>query len=270
MQTRVPVDVVVDTWNLRRQANDVLGHNRFPSMAGIRDHLRKLGFEADRIFAALAAKPHSAQPSSRVSKALARSQDYIDEVGACSFADLMSGRLTDRSGVLEEKLVDVLCAVRICRSAMEIATRTTKAKAIVVLSEDIDLTPAFEMARGLGVPVFAAANETVYTRPGDWIVLGDAAMEEICRAPAEHCWPRAQAHDRKAIDHGTDAEKVHPPLRSLLNQACSPPASDRGGSCTRAVGNERGRRSVEPLPGRCIHARRAVSSDLRDDRRSLS
>ena len=93
---------------------------------------------------------------------------------------VLRGRIVERDGVPEEKLVDVLCALRVLRCATEIATGLSPARAVVVISEDVDLSPSYEMAADLGVPVFAAANETVHTRPGSWLVLGDAAMIDLC------------------------------------------------------------------------------------------
>jgi hypothetical protein len=36
------------------------------------------------------------------------------------------------------------------------------------------------MAAELGPPVFAAANETVHTRPGSWLLIGDSVMVDFC------------------------------------------------------------------------------------------
>lgn len=179
----IAVDVIVDTWNLRKQSFDVLGAHRFPGVPGIISGLEAYGFAVQHVYAAVACEPYSDNPSVKVTKALQTTSRFVQSMNGSTQGTLLKGRLTDRSGELEEKLVDVLCAVQITRSAMEIATNISQSEAIVVVSEDIDLTPAYEMARQLGVPVYAAANETVDTRPGDWLILSDATLVDFCGRP---------------------------------------------------------------------------------------
>lgn len=179
----IPADVIVDTWNLRNQAGDVLGSNRFPDIPGIVTALAAYGFDVQHVYAAAACTPYSDRPSQRVQKALATTEPFVRHMKAAPNGTLLEGKLTDRSGSLEEKLVDVLCAVQIARCAMRIVTGLSSARAIVVISEDIDLTPAYTMARELGVPVYAGANETVHTRPGDWLIFSDATMIEMGGRP---------------------------------------------------------------------------------------
>lgn len=176
---RIPAAVVVDTWNLRGQCFDVLGERRYPNVEGIKKALDSYGFEVTNVFAALAVDtgPH---PSTRIKECLKTSKVYVDRIEAAPDATMLRGRLVERDGALEEKLVDVLCALRVFRCATEIANGDSKAEAIVVLSEDVDLSPAYELAAEYGVPVYAASNETVYSRRGPWLILGDSAYLNMC------------------------------------------------------------------------------------------
>lgn len=175
----VPAAVVVDTWNLRGQCHDLLGEGRFPTVAGIRRGLAAYGFDVLHVYAAAAVgrpRPLSAALERRV----VLTDRYAAGIDAHPDGTVLRGRIVERDGVPKEKLVDVLCALRVLRCATEIAGGHSPARAVVVISEDVDLTPSYEMAAELGVPVFAAANETVHTRPGSWLVFGDAAMLDMC------------------------------------------------------------------------------------------
>lgn len=77
---------------------------------------------------------------------------------------------------MEEKIVDVACAVCITEHAREIARGEIEARAIVVLSKDIDLTPAYESAERRGVALYVAAAPVVDKRPHPYLLLGDRAM----------------------------------------------------------------------------------------------
>jgi hypothetical protein len=97
---------------------------------------------------------------------------------------VLHGRLVERSKDVEEKLVDVQCAIQIARSAHEITDGGTAARAIVVMSEDMDLIPAYAFAGERGVPVFAASHATVDTRPdAGWLLLPEAVLRTACGRP---------------------------------------------------------------------------------------
>ena len=176
----VPALVVVDTWNVRGQCQDVLGERRFPSVDGIRRGLAAYGFDVLHVYAAAAVDRQPGGVTAALEQRLARTDRFAAAVDAHPAGTVLRGRIVERDGVPEEKLVDVLCALRVLRCATEISTGRSPARAVVVLSEDIDLTPSYEMAAELGVPVYAAANETVHLRPGAWLVVGDAAMIDFC------------------------------------------------------------------------------------------
>ena len=176
----VPAFVIVDTWNLRGQCHDLLGERRFPSVDGIRQGLAPYGFDAVHVYAAAAVDRQPGGVTAALEQRLAATDRFAAAVEAHERGTVLRGRIAERDGVPEEKLVDVLCALRVLRCATEISTGRTHARAVVVLSEDIDLSPSYEMAAELGVPVYAAANATVDTRPGSWLVLSDAAMIDFC------------------------------------------------------------------------------------------
>lgn len=176
----VPALVVVDTWNLRGQCHDLLGERRFPSVDGIRRGLAAYGFDVLHVYAAAAVDRQPGGVSAALEQRLTATDRFAAGVAAHHLGTVLRGRIVERDGIPEEKVVDVLCALRVLRCATEISTGRTPARAVVVLSEDIDLSPSYEMAAELGVPVHAAAKETVHTRAGSWLVLGDAAMIDLC------------------------------------------------------------------------------------------
>lgn len=176
----VPALVVVDSWNVRGQCHDVLGERRFPSVDGIRRGLAAYGFDVLHVYAAAAVDRQPGGVTAALEQRLAMTDRFAAAVDAHPLGTVLRGRIAERDGIPEEKLVDVLCALWVLRSATEISAGRTPARVVIVLSEDIDLTPSYEMAAELGVPVYAAANETVHLRPGSWLVLGDAAMIDFC------------------------------------------------------------------------------------------
>lgn len=180
LDSPVPVLVVVDTWNLRGQCHDLLGERRFPTVDGIRRGLVAFGLDVLHVYAAAAVDRQPGGVTAALEQRLAATDRFAAAVDAHDRGTVLRGRIAERDGVPEEKLVDVLCALRVLRCATEISAGRTPARAVVVLSEDIDLSPSYEMAAELGVPVYAAANATVHTRPGSWLVVGDATMIDFC------------------------------------------------------------------------------------------
>jgi hypothetical protein len=75
-------------------------------------------------------------------------------------------------------MVDVLCAVEICRLAVQIRDGGLAARGIICVSRDMDLIPAYRFAEEMGVPCWVAARDTVHRRWADhrWLILDDGSL----------------------------------------------------------------------------------------------
>lgn len=176
-----PAVVVVDSRNLWGAARRQFGTGRRVVVEGVREALRPYGFEALEVYVGIATTTTARSPSSRLTSDLEVNNKYAAAVDASPLGHALVGRLVERRGDLTEKLVDVLCAMQIARSAHEIASGQSPARAIIVVSEDMDLIPAYQFAQDLGVPIYAAANATVDTRPdSSWLLLGESALRMSC------------------------------------------------------------------------------------------
>jgi hypothetical protein len=177
-----PCAVVVDSRNLRGQSRKMFGQGRQLSVAGIKAALETYGLTPVSISVGLATRTHANAVSHRLSDARDHNIAFAAEMRRAG-ADVLEGHLVERSsGLLEEKQVDVLCALSIADYADRIKQQTTPAQCIVVLSEDMDLMPAYEFAQDRGVRAYAAAIETVHQRPQqrEWILLTEAALATMC------------------------------------------------------------------------------------------
>lgn len=176
-----PCAVIVDTQNVRGQCRKVFGHGRQPTGAGIRAGLALYGFDAVEIYAGVATGTTSATPSRRVQDALDVNLKYKDHLEAAGVT-VLEGNLAERKGALEEKQVDVLCALTVADIVERIKQGTSEARCIVMLSEDMDLMPAYEFAARRGITTYAAAHDTIHERPEqiEWMLLTQDALAKIC------------------------------------------------------------------------------------------
>jgi hypothetical protein len=181
----VPAAVVVDSRNLRGQAGDVLGHPAHASVPGVERALQRYGFSLVEAYFGIATTGAGAKQSEELRRKISFNQDRAVHIEKDERGHILAGRLVERDGVTEEKLVDVLCALQIARLATAIREGRQSARAVVVISEDIDISPAYDLAEELGVPTYAAANQTVHTRRHRWIVLGDDALLDMCGRPGQ-------------------------------------------------------------------------------------
>jgi hypothetical protein len=176
----VPAVAIVDTRNMWGQALDIFGIGRRVGVQGVIDGLKPYGFEIQHVYAGIATVPSQSRPSEYHKKALEQNVKYAEAVEGHTSGSVLHGRLAERDGCLEEKLVDVLCAIRIAEEVLKIREVASSAKAIVVLSEDMDLIPAYNFAREYGVNIFAASNATVDTRTDSgWLLLTESPLESI-------------------------------------------------------------------------------------------
>ena len=192
--------VVVDSRNLRGQYADVFGVARRASVAGITKMLGAYGFLVTDVFVGIATNG-SGGGSAYLARCLQENQDYAAEIVSHPDGHVLEGRLVERSTrtgkALEEKLVDVLCAIQVARLAQQIKDKV-RSGVIVVLSEDMDLIPAYKFAQDLGVTVYAASNDIVDARAqhSKWLLLTQAGLADA----AGRAYGREQGRDlRRAV-----------------------------------------------------------------------
>ncbi len=187
---RMPVAAVVDAWNLRRQVMASSGKPRHATVDGLIGALRPYGFEIKEVYFSLATEP--AQRGNGRKKQSTRFVDALNKNQAAKArwerdprARVLDGRLADRSdegkiddGQPAEKMVDVLCAVEICRLAVAIRDGLHQARGIISVSRDMDIIPAYRFAEEIGVPVWVAARDGVQWRYDDhrWLLLDEEAL----------------------------------------------------------------------------------------------
>jgi hypothetical protein len=179
----VPALAVVDSRNVRGMAGRVSGVNRLPGVAGVITALSGYGFEVTAVAVGIAQPEPGVHGSAQMQAAARENSAYAARVQQHPQGRVLSGRLVERGGAMEEKVTDVACATEVCRQVNLIAADAAVERAIVVVSEDIDISPAFRYAEEQGVPIFAAAHDTVHSRPGSWLLLGEKALVEMCGRP---------------------------------------------------------------------------------------
>lgn len=184
MTDLVPCAVVVDSRNMRGQASKMFGWPQMVSVEGVRAAMRLYGLDAVSVDVGVATRAADSSPSRKLAQSLEQNRAYRDKLIADG-ASVLEGHLVERKSQMEEKQVDVLCAVQVCNLADEIATGLHQARLIVVLSEDMDLMPAYAFARKRGVTAYAAAYDTVHQREQqrDWILLNEAALKSLVSPP---------------------------------------------------------------------------------------
>ncbi|MFE3449919.1 hypothetical protein ACFXJ8_13380 [Nonomuraea sp. NPDC059194] len=183
IHTPVPAVVIIDTRNLVGQAKSVLGVARNPTVPGVCSALALYGFDVRKVIAATGTRSQgNVAPGSPLESMLAANCDYAAQIRVAGGV-VVEGYLRDRYGKAEEKQVDVLCARAIAEEAYAVRHGSSQARAVVLLSMDSDLTPMFEFAQSLGVPVFAAASSAVHNRDlAHWLLLGQAALATMTGA----------------------------------------------------------------------------------------
>lgn len=177
-----PCAVVVDTRNVKGWLVDMFGSTSAKATArGIRRVVEMYGFDAVEVSAGVATStPGTKPPSAKVADMLARNGKYRDEL-ASGGVKVLEGYLVERGDRVDEKKVDVLLALQVADVVDRIRQGKTSAKCVVVLSEDMDLMPAYEYAAARGVQVYALADDTVYHREDQkkWLLLHEAAARGL-------------------------------------------------------------------------------------------
>jgi len=192
----VRVAAIVDSRNIRGLAGSVLGVTRNPTPAGLERCLARLGFQLDSAHFSVAL-PRD-RDRERLRRQLEENTRYADYLRRDGRVSILEGELHYQRGRIEEKLVDVLCAVETVRQAKQIADphEETSADAVVVLSQDADLGPGIELALEFEVPVLTLAPGKVHNRGLPYVVLAEDALADLTETPA----PYGQALRRKVAE----------------------------------------------------------------------
>lgn len=174
--------VIVDSRNVLHQGCDAIGMRLRPTVGGVRSALARYGFDVAAVHVGLAVA--RASDMSTLAREHAYNDAYRRQVEADG-GDVLLGELHCKrpSGKVEEKMVDGACCVRITRYVDEIRYGRTSTEAIVVLSKDIDLTPAVDYAVQMKVPIAVAGFNVIQHRPHPYALLGPHAYAEIVGAP---------------------------------------------------------------------------------------
>lgn len=172
---------IVDSRNVFHQAAEAIGVPACPTVPGVRAAMTRFGFNVTAVHVGLAL------PRARDQQDLSRQHATNDAYRLQVLADggeVLLGELHKKSGgVVEEKMVDCACCVRITRYVDEIANNRSNVQAILVLSKDIDLQPAVDYAVASGVPIYVAALDVVQRRAHPYVLLGPHAYGEITQVP---------------------------------------------------------------------------------------
>ncbi|MBN6036030.1 hypothetical protein [Amycolatopsis sp. 195334CR] len=210
------VAVVVDSRNVYHQSGDAIGLRALPTVPGIRAALVPYGFDVAAVHVGLAL----ARPRDRVSLARfhADNDAYRKSVITDGGDPLLGELHVKAAGRPEEKMVDCACCVRITRYVEEIAAGKSAVEGIVVLSKDIDLTPAVNYAMERKVPITVAAVDVVQHRGHPYALLSPAAyatMSGDARLTTGHEYRQLLAcalFDGKAVNWTVGGSRSHPRL----------------------------------------------------------
>lgn len=182
MTDLTPALVVVDSRNIFHQTDAATGFRLRPQVPGVVEAMKDYGFDALEVHVGLALP--RAQDRADLPVAAAENGKYMTEVEAADRGSVLLGELHRKDGrrgsvKVEEKQVDVACAVDICRHAALISKHDSKFKAIIVLSQDTDMTPALRYADEVGVPLVLAAHERVEYRGFSYMLLTERAFRAM-------------------------------------------------------------------------------------------
>lgn len=186
---------IVDSRNVHGQTSVVLGVGLCPTVPGIVDGLSLYGFDVQQVQVGLAlarARDQQSLATEHAANTAYLAEVLGDQRGRALLGELHLKEIGPPRRV-EEKIVDVQCALAIALSARDIADGSSNFDSIVVCSQDIDLRPALEYAIGkLGVPVWVAAHEVVDRRAEPFLLLTAESLKRF-RTPLQAC-----GHERRA------------------------------------------------------------------------
>lgn len=173
---------IVDSRNMAHQAERLLGFRQTPTVDGVIKALAPYGFDVTAVHIGLALPRDSDR--SRLAEIDAENRAYKSQIEKHKLGKVLLGELHVKDHSVEEKQVDVAVAVDLARHATEMARGGSRFKAIVVVSQDSDLRPAYRYAIDeLGIPLVIAAADVVNHRGEPFVLLGEPAMANMCEIP---------------------------------------------------------------------------------------
>ncbi|MDP1721564.1 MAG: hypothetical protein Q8L08_11355 [Candidatus Nanopelagicaceae bacterium] len=186
----IPVAVVVDTRNVHGMFRSSLGVAGHATRAGVVQGLARYGLDAVDIAFAVGTRTTDKKPQGALATSQKANQDYAARL-LKEGARVLNGMLQVKgNGEVEEKQVDVLCAVEVIRLALDITSQKHDAVAVVLLSIDKDIEPAVIFAREeLSVPILTAAATGIDSRQGEWILLTEEVLMDMA---GSHGAPRGR------------------------------------------------------------------------------
>jgi hypothetical protein len=174
---------IVDSRNVHGAAKTCLGFARTPSVAGVIAGLASYGFAVAEVHVALALA--RTQDQGALAQQHSTNTTYMNEVLADARGRVLLGELhrKDQNRV-EEKIVDVQLALDIARHAIAIRMGSSPFDRIIVVSQDIDLTPALDYALDqLHVPIVVVADGVIDNRRHPYVLLTANVLAAMTGAP---------------------------------------------------------------------------------------
>lgn len=189
MNALKPCSVIVDTRNVHGRGKDLFGVGRRPTAASIRKALVLYGLDPVEIYAGVATQTGK-QPSTTVQGFIRSNVEYAEKLRRDGVT-VLEGRLAEwpqgsgQPPKVDEKQVDVLLALQVAELVDGRQRGGVAPRRVVVLSEDMDLMPAFEFAARRGVEVYAASSDTWHLRPEQtkWMLLHEEAAAALVELP---------------------------------------------------------------------------------------
>ena len=259
--------VVVDSRNVAGQVAAVLGQTLRPSVQGVVDGLGALGFEVGAVEVGLALPRESDRE--RLTQQYSSNDRYREAVEAHDLGRALVGELhikgDNAKPQVVEKMVDGLCIVSVTREVERIANGTSEFTSIVVLSKDIDLTPALDYAVERGVPIRVGAVDVVQRRRHPYVLLPPQVLAGLVEMKSGHPLERRQLAALALVEGTTMSWSVQQTANGLrLRHSCgligvSHEVDARlAGSCVRlvAVGVDFSVKGLEGFPTLVLGAHR--------------
>lgn len=176
--------MVVDTRNIHGHSIKLLGEPRHVTVEGVKNMFSSLGFDVQDIFMGTATKVVGGAPSAALMKTsqinIQRAEKWRGEG-----ATILEGILAERRGVIEEKQVDVLCALKVVELAV-VRGNSPNPHTIFILTEDMDLDPAANLATEWRAKVIRVAPGNIHQRSDNksgWMLITRKDFYTLCAFP---------------------------------------------------------------------------------------
>lgn len=178
-----------------------------------------LGFDVQDIFMGTATKVVGGAPSEALVQTsqinIQRAEKWRGEG-----ATILEGILAERRGAIEEKQVDVLCALKVVELAV-IRGNSPNLHTIFILTEDMDLDPAANLATEWHAKVIRVAPGNIHQRRDNksgWMLITRKDFYTLCAFPGT---PEAATKLRRSLVR-TITDCVEPRRYSFLRYEGQP------------------------------------------------